>query len=597
MRKSVSVTRWGFFLGSLLLVLSQVVHAQDNEIINICENPSICQQGEDFVLDLRDFRASKSANIVTDARFEPFVIRKGIDHTKLLITVDDSSIVLIKIHFRVNTWFMHDGQFTGDITLYDDGTHGDENAGDKTFTLGGLSTNFNINLSVLDLTFVYSDDHEETKQVNWGFAAIRSVDERLEIPAIAHVTVDGFDFFYTEYVVNMITKFEPGPLDSLVGYFNAYFSLVPAPRDIVVFFWPSEPVFNPDRTASPGWFGSLGNTIMGIGQSVHDNLSYRGYNQTVDGMIHMYTHSSFSVLNHEMLHRWAVNGRDFRDLDLGSGHWGVIERSTTGFGGFRAHNGVYSQIVQESDSLYRGYKDYPPQWIFNDLEFYLAGLIGSGDVESPIKTLVNPEFLQIVRNGTESYDLYKADGFREVTMQEFIDTMGVRVPDYLNSPKEIKLDAIVLYDRPLTSLEMAYVHEIMRDYERISSTSIITTSITFYEATEGRASVKTRIFDVVVSNEPSHKPNEPPNQFVLYSNYPNPFNPSTTISYTLSQPGRVRLVVVDLLGREVAVLVDEMRSAGQHVVSFNAAHLPSGLYVYRLETEQGVVARKMILAK
>jgi hypothetical protein len=76
---------------------------------------------------------------------------------------------------------------------------------------------------------------------------------------------------------------------------------------------------------------------------------------------------------------------------------------------------------------------------------------------------------------------------------------------------------------------------------------------------------------------------EHPRQFALLPNYPNPFNPSTTIRYELPVSGLVRLSVLDLLGREVATLVDERQDPGRHEVTFDAGPLASGLYVYRLQ--------------
>ena len=70
----------------------------------------------------------------------------------------------------------------------------------------------------------------------------------------------------------------------------------------------------------------------------------------------------------------------------------------------------------------------------------------------------------------------------------------------------------------------------------------------------------------------------------LHPNYPNPFATTTTIGYELAAPGRVRLTVYDLLGREVATLVDGARPAGRHTVSFDARGLASGAYIYRIHT-------------
>jgi hypothetical protein len=85
-----------------------------------------------------------------------------------------------------------------------------------------------------------------------------------------------------------------------------------------------------------------------------------------------------------------------------------------------------------------------------------------------------------------------------------------------------------------------------------------------------------------------------PSAFALSQNYPNPFNPSTTILYQTSLTGDVRLSVFDLLGREVARLVDGPKSAGIYRVTFNAAHLSSGVYLYRL-TATGYAAQKSMV--
>jgi hypothetical protein len=88
-----------------------------------------------------------------------------------------------------------------------------------------------------------------------------------------------------------------------------------------------------------------------------------------------------------------------------------------------------------------------------------------------------------------------------------------------------------------------------------------------------------------------------PSQFALSQNYPNPFNPSTNIQYTLESSGKVRLAVYDLVGREVAVLVNGFQNSGSHQVVFSRAGLSSGIYFYTLGTANGVMTRKMVLLK
>jgi hypothetical protein len=88
-----------------------------------------------------------------------------------------------------------------------------------------------------------------------------------------------------------------------------------------------------------------------------------------------------------------------------------------------------------------------------------------------------------------------------------------------------------------------------------------------------------------------------PAEFALQQNYPNPFNPATTITFALPKDSRVKLTVFDLLGREVAVLVDRVKPAGVHTAEFNAAILPSGVYYYRVEAGEFTVTKKMLLVK
>lgn len=83
----------------------------------------------------------------------------------------------------------------------------------------------------------------------------------------------------------------------------------------------------------------------------------------------------------------------------------------------------------------------------------------------------------------------------------------------------------------------------------------------------------------------------------LEQNYPNPFNPSTTIGFELQEAADTRLSVFDLSGREVATLVNSRLSAGTHSVSFDASGLASGIYVYRLQTGEISLTRRMTLIK
>ncbi len=90
---------------------------------------------------------------------------------------------------------------------------------------------------------------------------------------------------------------------------------------------------------------------------------------------------------------------------------------------------------------------------------------------------------------------------------------------------------------------------------------------------------------------------ESPEAFALEGNYPNPFNPVTTIRFAVPEAAAVRLAVYDLLGREVKVLVAGQVAAGRHAVAFDATSLPSGTYLYRLTTPEGAFVERMVLLK
>jgi hypothetical protein len=88
-----------------------------------------------------------------------------------------------------------------------------------------------------------------------------------------------------------------------------------------------------------------------------------------------------------------------------------------------------------------------------------------------------------------------------------------------------------------------------------------------------------------------------PKQFSLSQNYPNPFNPITQISYDVATVDNVRLAVYDILGREVAVLVNEQKAPGSYTASFNGSQFSSGIYFFKMTTKQFLSIHKMTLMK
>jgi hypothetical protein len=87
------------------------------------------------------------------------------------------------------------------------------------------------------------------------------------------------------------------------------------------------------------------------------------------------------------------------------------------------------------------------------------------------------------------------------------------------------------------------------------------------------------------------------NNFTLEQNYPNPFNPTTTIGYVLQEKGSTKLTLMNAIGEEVAILVNEEQDKGYHKVDLNANNLPSGVYLYKLQSGNFTESKKLMLLK
>jgi uncharacterized delta-60 repeat protein len=111
------------------------------------------------------------------------------------------------------------------------------------------------------------------------------------------------------------------------------------------------------------------------------------------------------------------------------------------------------------------------------------------------------------------------------------------------------------------------------------------------------------IWSIAKYKQPGFVPSEvktntiPPTEFILYQNYPNPFNPFTTLKYSIPASSYVNLKIYDILGEEVATIVNEENVAGEYEIIFDASQLTSGIYFYRLQAGEFSSTRKLILIK
>lgn len=119
-----------------------------------------------------------------------------------------------------------------------------------------------------------------------------------------------------------------------------------------------------------------------------------------------------------------------------------------------------------------------------------------------------------------------------------------------------------------------------------------TTDYIYVVGGTGRILKKAKTLTVISNNG-----TQAPTEFSLQQNYPNPFNPTTTINYTISVYTQVNITVFDINGRKVETLVDKEQNAGSYKINFNAAHLSSGTYFYRISAGHFSETKKMILVK
>jgi len=102
---------------------------------------------------------------------------------------------------------------------------------------------------------------------------------------------------------------------------------------------------------------------------------------------------------------------------------------------------------------------------------------------------------------------------------------------------------------------------------------------------------------VVIPSDVEGEHDELPTEFLLKQNFPNPFNPTTTIEYGVKEKSNVKITILNTIGKEVAVVLNQKKEPGHHQIEFNAINLPSGVYFYRLQAGSFVQTRKMILLK
>jgi len=548
---------------------------------------------------------------VTSARLEPFAIRIGQETARLILGVDDPAVVEVRMQAFLLSL---NGELTDFITLVDDGTQGDEVAGDGLFTRDQLTiarpyelSSASRNFSSANMTFTFEDGHQEEGPVQLGYLTLIGVDPGVETPNVDRGNLAD-NVHQSDFVVNIVRDFDgvfPNLSIDPQEVAREYYSVFPDDKDFMII----SILFN--WAGLGGFHHHITSDVEGIGLDTWDVSSEYGSAGYLGSLI-VSTYPGPQLLNHEILHRW-VGYLDTLAITR-SGHWVAVERSGSGFTltSNRVNGGIYRGLVKEGgDKEYRAWHT-TYSGVYNDLELYLMGLIPASDVAGPIRTLINPTYQSTVVPPPPSagfdpgvfvsqfYDIYHADGIREIQFEDIITAVGERNPDHQNSQKAFKSVLVVPYDRPLTDTEFAALDYQMREYEKPDSDfGPLTHSLdhTFEAATGGRATLETRLKGSPTGVAAERVGNELPHGYALYQNYPNPFNPSTRIRYDLPVAADVRLAVFDALGRELVTLVNTRMPAGQHEITWGPRDLASGFYIYKIEAGKFTTARRMLLAR
>jgi hypothetical protein len=158
-----------------------------------------------------------------------------------------------------------------------------------------------------------------------------------------------------------------------------------------------------------------------------------------------------------------------------------------------------------------------------------------------------------------------------------IDITNV-IQDRVNKSNWNDGDNLAIIIKGNTTLSLNGFREITRAENSLTENKLIIT----YNSNPGKISLINEII---------------PEKYELFPNYPNPFNPSTNIKFSLPAADKVKLEIFNILGENVATLIDGEMKEGFHSVTFDAGSLPSGIYIYRLQTNNFSQTKKMMLVK
>lgn len=383
------------------------------------------------------------------------------------------------------------------------------------------------------------------------------------------------DYYGENNITNLITE----QFTTINDRFNSFFeSQIVFSVDSIYIFnsSPNEEIFNPHPqydfaviydgypSQGGGWYGQPYNTIHhSWSVDLHDGL-FGDF--ATDGLIHEFGHSRGAIdlyaievpadsnnINNQAYHA----PESIMNLPYGKTIWD--EHSIN--------------LINMNENSIINSQDYVTESFPSKIEILVTD--NSGNPMSDVNVLFFPIEWYSKKVNENIYNTYftNSDGIIEFTDNPFKPkTSGypwdIRYPNFLVTAEY--LDASIFTWLPITEVQNHYFSDPSGIY---------------------RDTLKLPIVNSL--NENDYIPRE----FILLQNFPNPFNPSTLISYEIPYPQNVQLKIFDVLGREIGTLMDEFQSAGKYEVKFNAYELSSGVYFYRISCEKYSATKKMILLR
>ena len=520
---------------------------------------------------------------------DPMIVQKGDASSLHTIEVTTSGVDIARVYLTNHV----------EANLVDDGANGDRIAGDGVYTAG----NVYINTDRMPLSFgtfgaggpdVFvekMDGSSESTYLRFGVVA-----KDLNFPAVK--LADGI--FATQYALfledpdGLILDTEDWPLgDVKCGRENFYaaqklYSVLPDDFDFIIVM-PAHAIFDPARNYSENtpYFVRAKNDIKNIGIEIFDNTATFGSAGRLTGMVY-HSWSYGAILDHEIAHSWSADMGKSLGLtmcaDCNGNHWNPLSDIGGQMSAFLFPADVNynaGHLKNNGDGTWRIERAPGDDDCYSKLDLYAMGLIPSSEVP-PVHLLVNPDLTDPMRVTTESVMTFTID---DIIAAEG----GERIPSFQDSPKEFNAAFVVVKNKAFTAEEYAYYSSLSKYFASQEQGKLSLT--TFYHATGGRATLNPNL-GVITSVESKIAA---ASGFYLHQNFPNPFNPETTIRFDLEEPNYVRLEIYNILGEKAATVAEAEFSAGPHKVAFSGSELPSGIYFYKVEIGNFAEIKKMVL--